>query len=184
MSASLRHRRVAFLAADGVEQSELQGPWEALEEAGAECVLIAPHSGAVQAVHHDEKADRFAVDQPLQEADAEAFDALILPGGLASPDTLRANRRAVAFVRAFGDTGRPLAAICHAPWLLIEAGLTRGRRMTSWPAIRSDLLNAGAIWEDEPVVVDTPLITSRKPADVPAFTARVLQAIREEPAVV
>lgn len=179
MSISLLHKRVAILAADGFEQSELEGPMKALEEAGATVSIVSPKEGQIQGMHHADKGDLFDVDIPLAHAKSEEFDALVLPGGLMNPDELRANKEAVAFVRAFGEAGKPIGAICHGPWVLIEAGLVDNRRLTSWPAIRTDIENAGGIWVDEAVVVDSGLVTSRKPDDIPVFSAKIIEEIRE-----
>lgn len=174
-------RKVAILAAEGFEQSELTEPRKALEEAGAITQVVSPAQGEVQGWKHFEKAETVAVDVPLDAADAGAFDALLLPGGVASPDQLRMLPRAVEFVRAFMDAGKPVAAICHGPWTLIEANAVRGRKMTSWPSLRSDLHNAGAVWVDEEVVTDRGLVTSRKPADIPAFNRRMIEEFAEGP---
>ena len=179
MNSLLINKRVAILATDGFEQSELEGPLEALREAGASVKIVAPAMGTIQGMQHADKGDLFDVVLALNKADPELFDALILPGGLMNPDALRANPDAVAFVRAFGEAGKPIGAICHAPWLLIEAGLVENRQLTSWPAIRTDVENAGGIWVDEEVVVDSGLVTSRQPADVPAFNAKVIEEILE-----
>jgi protease I len=171
--------KVAFLvAAEGIEQVELTEPWKAVQEAGDEPVLLAPEAGTVQAFNHLDKADTFDVDLPVASAKVEDYAALVLPGGVANPDALRTDDSAVDFVRAFVESGRPVAAICHAPWTLVEAGVLGGRRMTSWPSLRTDLVNAGAEWVDQEVVVDEnapgPLITSRRPDDLPAFTKELL----------
>jgi protease I len=170
----LEDKRVAILVAEGFEQVELTEPRKALDEAGAETLIVSPAGEEVQAWKHFEKADKFKVDVPLESAEAEDFDALLLPGGVANPDQLRANPRAVAFVRAFFDSGKPVAAICHAPWTLIDAGVVKNRRVTSWPSLRSDLTNAGAKWVDEEVVVDKGLVSSRKPQDIPAFNREMI----------
>jgi protease I len=173
-TSSLSGRRIAFLVArEGIEQVELTDPWDAVLEAGGEPVLVSPESGKVQAFNHLDKADTFEVDQTVDEADPEAFAGLVLPGGVANPDALRMDEDAVEFVRAFFDADKPVAAICHAPWLLAEAGVAKGRRLTSWPSLQTDLRNAGAEWVDEEVVVDGNLVTSRKPDDLPAFTAEL-----------
>lgn len=169
---------VAFLVAnEGVEQVELTGPWEALREAGYRPVLAAPKAGGVQAFNHLDKGDTFAVDVSLDDADPSRFVALVLPGGVANPDRLRTDDRAVRFTRSFVDSGKPVAAICHAPWTLIEAGAVEGRRLTSWPSLETDVRNAGGEWIDDEVVVDNrgpnTLITSRKPGDIPAFTEAI-----------
>ncbi|RBP40458.1 protease I [Roseimicrobium gellanilyticum] len=179
MKTDLSDKHVAILAADGFEQSELEEPLHALERAGANVTIISPHGGRIQGMHHLEKADEFDVDIPLKSAHSEDFDALLLPGGLANPDELRSNEQAVEFVREFADAGKPIAAICHGPWILIEAGIVNGRRLTSWPAIQSDIRNAGGEWVDEPVVVDHGLVTSRKPDDLKAFNAKVIEEIAE-----
>jgi len=179
MSNPLLNKRIAILSADGFEQSELEGPLKALEEAGATVSIVSPKKGQIQGMHHGDKGDLFDVDIPLSDARPEEFDALVLPGGLMNPDELRATPAAVAFVRAFGEAGKPIGAICHAPWILIEAGLVENRRLTSWPAIRTDVENAGGLWVDEEVVVDNGLVTSRKPADIPAFSAKVIEEIQE-----
>jgi protease I len=179
MSNQLENKRVAILATDGFEQSELEEPLGALEEAGADVSIVSPKSGKIQAMRHADKGDIFDVDLPLDEAKAENFDALVLPGGLMNPDELRSTPAAVEFVRAFGQTGKPIAAICHGPWVLIEAGLVKGRRLTSWPAIKTDVRNAGGNWVDEEVVVDNGLVTSRKPDDIPAFNAKMIEEIAE-----
>jgi protease I len=172
--APLSGRRVAFLVAgEGIEQVELTDPWEAVLEAGGEPVLVSPASGKVQAFHHLDKGDTFDVDQTVSDADPESFAALVLPGGVANPDALRMDEDAVEFVKAFFDADKPVAAICHALWLLVEAGVAKGRRLTSWPSLQTDLRNAGAEWVDEEVVVDGNLVTSRKPDDLPAFTAEL-----------
>jgi protease I len=179
MKADLRSKRVAILAADGFEQSELEGPMRALEQAGADVCIVSPNADTIQGMHHADKGDKFDVDLPLDNARAEDFDALMLPGGLMNPDTLRVTGNAIEFVRAFAADGKPIGAICHAPWILIEAGLVQGRRLTSWPAIQSDVKNAGGQWVDEEVVVDNGIVTSRKPDDIPAFSAKLIEEIAE-----
>lgn len=174
----LEGRTVALLATDGVERAELLEPRRALEEAGARTLLVAPEPGEIRAVEHLDPAERVPVDLGLDGARPDEIDALVLPGGVANPDRLRTDRRAVAFVRAFADAGKPLAAICHAPWLLIEAGVARGRTLTSFPSIATDLANAGAVWVDREVCVDGPLVTSRRPDDLPAFCAALIEALR------
>jgi protease I len=164
----LRGKTVAILATDGVEQVELEKPRKAFEAEGATTVLIAPKR-KIQAYNHHDRGHSFEVDCPLAEADPDDFDALFLPGGALNPDALRLVPEAVLFVRAFVHSGLPVAAICHAPWLLVEADVVRQRTLTSWPSLRTDLENAGARWEDEPVVIDGSLVTSRKPDDIPAF---------------
>ena len=175
MSTSLVNKRVAILAADGFEQSELAEPMKALEEAGATVSIVSPNADKIQGMHHAEKGDHFNVDIPLENAKADEFDALLLPGGLMNPDTLRSTPKAVEFVKSFGQAGKPIAAICHGPWVLIEAGLVRGRKLTSWPAIK----NAGGNWVDQEVVVDNGLVTSRKPDDIPAFNAKMIEEFAE-----
>ncbi len=167
--------KVAVLATDGVEQVELTEPLKALKEASSQVVVIAPGGGQIQGMNHQDKADKLAVDRDLENVAASDFDALVLPGGVANPDTLRTNPQAVAFVKHFVQSNKPIASICHGPWTLIEADGVRGRRMTSWPSLQTDLRNAGASWEDKPVVVDGNLVTSRKPDDLPDFCREMLK---------
>jgi protease I len=172
----LNGRTIAFLVApEGTEQVELTDPWSAVEDAGGTPRLLSTESGKVQAFDHLDKADTFPVDTVVADADPAAYDGLVLPGGVANPDALRLDRDAVDFVREFVDSGRPVAAICHAPWTFVEAHVVRGRRMTSWPSLQTDLRNAGAEWVDEEVVVDGRLVTSRKPDDLPAFTEAMVR---------
>jgi len=175
-SAPLSGRRIAFLVAtEGVEQVELTDPWDAVKQAGGEPVLISTETGKIQAFNHLDKGDTFEVDQTVADADVNQFTGLVLPGGVANPDALRMDEDAVTFVKAFFEAGKPVAAICHAPWVLAEAGVVSDRRLTSWPSLRTDLTNAGAAWVDEEVVVDGNLVTSRKPDDLPAFTSQVTE---------
>ena len=177
-SSRIDGKQVAFLvAAEGIEQVELTEPWRAVEEAGGTPRLISPKPGEVQAYHHLDKADKFAVDLPVSQADPGSFDALVLPGGVANPDALRLDKDAVGFVRTFVESGKPVAAICHAAWSLVEAGVLEGRTLTSWPSVQTDVRNAGGTWVDEEVVVDGNLITSRKPGDLKAFNAKLLDAL-------
>ena len=172
-------KRVAFLVAgEGVERAELVEPWAAVEQADLQPVLISPQEGKVQLFEHLDKADTQPVDVVVSEAQVNDFGALVLPGGVANPDQLRTNDDAVQFVREFVESGKPVAAICHAPWTLVEADVLRGKRLTSWPSLRTDIRNAGGEWVDEPVVVDGNLITSRKPDDIPTFNSAVLEAVR------
>lgn len=175
----LQGKRVAVLVAQGFEQSELAEPRRALVDAGAEAPVVSPEQGAVRGWKGKDWGDEVAVDVPLDDARPEDYDALLLPGGVMNPDKLRANERAVAFVRGFFDAGKPVAAICHGPWTLIDAGVASGRRMTSWPSLRKDLENAGVDWVDEEVVVDRGLVTSRKPADIPAFNRKMIEEFAE-----
>jgi protease I len=179
MNTPILNKRVAILATDGFEQAELEKPMEALEMAGATVSIVSPKPVKIQGMNHADKGETFDVDVPLENANPADFDALMLPGGLMNPDELRSTPEAVNFVRAFADAGKPIAAICHAPWILIEAGLVKGRRLTSWPAIQTDVKNAGGDWVDEEVVVDRGLVTSRKPADIPAFNAKMIEEIAE-----
>jgi len=179
MKTKLSHKTVAILAADGFEQAELAGPREALEAAGATPRIVSLKAGKIQGMRHMEKGDPFPVDLTLDDARPDDFDALVIPGGLYNPDTLRSTPAAVAFVKAFAEAGKPIAAICHGPWLLAEAGLAKGRTLTSWPAIQTDLRNAGAKWVDEEVVVDQGIVTSRKPDDIPAFNRKMVEEIAE-----
>jgi protease I len=171
----LKGKRVAILVAEGFEQVEMTEPRKALQEAGAVAEIVSPEKGQVQAFKHHDKGDKFPVDVPLDKADPADYDALMLPGGVANPDALRIIPRAVSFVRAFFDENKPVAAICHAPWTLIEADVVDGRTLTSWPSLRTDLENAGANWVDRQVVVDGQLVTSRKPDDLPAFNEKMLE---------
>jgi protease I len=176
MADNLNGMRVAILAADRFEESELLEPKQALEAAGAKPEVVAPHSGEIQAVIHDEKlGQKVKVDRTLGEARANEYDALVLPGGVANPDRLRIIPEAVAFVRAFFEEGKPVAAICHGPWTVVEADQARGHEMTSWPSLKTDLRNAGANWVDREVVVDRNLVTSRKPDDLPAFNEKMIE---------
>ncbi len=179
MERTLKGRTVAILAADGFEQSELAEPKRALEEAGAVTRIVSPSHGQVKGWKHSEWGDAFPVDVPLEQARAEEFDALLLPGGVMNPDKLRRNQKALAFVRSFFDEGKPVAAICHGPWTLIDAGVARGRTMTSYESIQTDLKNAGAQWVDREVVVDDGLVTSRKPDDIPAFNQKMIEEFAE-----
>ena len=179
MNQILSNKRVAILAADGFEQVELTEPKKALEEAGATVSIVSLESGQIQGMNHAEKGDKFEVDLTLKNADAEEFDALMIPGGLINPDTLRSTPEALEFTRAFFTAGKPVAAICHAPWVLIDAGVVRGRKLTSWPAIQSDVKNAGGNWVDEEVVCDAGLVTSRKPSDIPAFNDKMIEEFAE-----
>jgi protease I len=179
-SEKLSGKRVAFLVApEGTEQVELTEPWKAVESAGGTPELLSTDSGEVQAFNHLDKADTFKVDRTVSEADASDYDGLVLPGGVANPDFLRTDEDAVAFVRAFFEQAKPVAAICHAPWTLIEADVVKGRKVTSWPSLQTDLRNAGANWVDEEVVVDQGLVTSRKPDDLAAFCAKAVEEICE-----
>jgi protease I len=176
---TLKGKRVAILVADGFEQAEMVQPRKALDEAGAETMIVSPVKDEVQGWKHYDKADRFKVDVPLDNADAQSFDALLLPGGVANPDQLRVNAKAVAFIRRFVDLGKPVGVICHGPWTLIEAGVVEGRTMTSWPSLKTDLENAGARWVDQEVVVDRGLISSRNPGDIPAFSRKLVEEFAE-----
>lgn len=170
--------KVAFLvAAEGIEKVELTDPWQAVTDAGYEAVLISPDSGTVQLFEHLDKADTRPVDVIVSDAAVDDYAALVLPGGVANPDALRADDDAVGFIRDFVDSGKPVAAICHAPWVLVEADAVRGKRLTSWPSLQTDIRNAGGDWVDEQNVVDGNLITSRKPDDLPAFNAALLSAL-------
>jgi protease I len=179
MANELQGKRIAFLAADMVEQVELTEPWQAVERAGGTPELVSLEEGEIQGFDHFDPADTFTVDRTVEEASADDYDALVLPGGVGNPDQLRVDENAVGFVRDFFEQGKPVAAICHAPWTLIEAGAARGRRLTSWPSLQTDLRNAGADWVDEEVVVDNGLVTSRKPDDIPAFNRKLIEEIRE-----
>jgi protease I len=180
MSDQLQGKRIAFLVAnEGVEQVELTEPLKAVRGAGAEVDLLAPEAGEVQALNHLDKGDTFTADKAVAVADASDYDGLVLPGGVANPDQLRGEDEAIAFVRAFFEAGKPVGAICHAPWTLIEAGVVDGRTVTSWPSLQTDLRNAGAEWVDEEVHVDQGLVTSRKPDDLPAFNAKIVEEFAE-----
>lgn len=174
-SHKLEGKRVAILLDNGFEQVELTEPREALEAAGARTFIVSPEKGEVKGWNHTDWGDTFRVDVPLADARPEQFDALLLPGGVMNPDKLRMNPAAVKFVKAFFDEQKPVAAICHGPWTLVEAGVVRGRTLTSWPSLQTDVRNAGGQWEDKPVVVDHGLVTSRKPADIPAFNEKMIE---------
>jgi deglycase len=179
MSSDIAGRKVAILATDGFEESELTEPRRALLEAGAQAHVIAPHGGSIQGKQHHEDGAKVPVDRVLDDVRPEEYDALVLPGGVANPDALRINEKAVAFIRHFVDARKPIAAICHGPWTLIEAGAVRGRTMTSWPSLKTDLKNAGANWVDREVVVDNGLVTSRKPDDLKAFCKKMIEEFKE-----
>lgn len=175
----LNGKKVAILVAEGFEQSEMVEPRRALQEAGAETSIVSPAKDEVQAWKHFDRGERFNVDVPLESASAEDYDALLLPGGVANPDQLRTMPAAVQFVRRFVESGKPVGVICHGPWTLIEAGVVKGRTLTSWPSLKTDLTNAGARWVDQEVVADRGLVSSRKPADLPAFSRKLIEEIRE-----
>jgi protease I len=175
----LQGKRVAFLATDMVEQVELTEPWKAVQEAGGRPELVSLEEGEIQAFNHYDKADTFPVDRTVEEARADDYDALVIPGGVGNPDTMRLDENAVALTRQFFEQGKPVGVICHGPWMLVEAGVVRGRTITSWPSLRTDIRNAGGNWVDQEVVVDDGLVTSRKPDDIPAFNAKIIEEFSE-----
>jgi protease I len=179
MADELNGKKIAFVAAEGVEQVELTEPWKAVEQAGGTPELISVESGEVQAFNHLDKGDTFPVDKTAKDADASGYDGLVLPGGVANPDFLRMDEDVVRFVRDFFEQAKPVGVICHGPWTLIEADVVKGRTLTSWPSLQTDLRNAGANWVDEEVVVDEGLVSSRKPDDLPAFCAKVVEELAE-----
>jgi len=179
MKNTLAGKRIAFLATDGVEQDELKKPWDAIKGAGAEVELISLKTGKIQGMKHAEKGDTFKVDKTIEDVSAEDYDGLVLPGGVANPDRLRMDENAVEFVKNFFDQSKPVAAICHGPWMLVEADVLAGRTVTSWPSLKTDIINAGGMWVDEEVRVDDGLVTSRKPADLDAFCAKVIEEFAE-----
>lgn len=180
MAEQLQGKKIAFLVAnEGAEQIELTEPMEAVRKAGADVDLLAPEGGEIQAFDHLDKADTFTADKAVSAASADDYDGLVLPGGVANPDHLRTNLEAVQFVRSFFTAGKPVGAICHAPWTLIEADVVEGRTVTSWPSLQTDLRNAGAEWVDEEVHVDQGLVTSRGPDDLPAFNAKIVEEFAE-----
>jgi protease I len=179
MSDKLKNKRVAILATDGVEQVELIEPKKALEEAGAQTDVISPKDGKIKGWNHTDWGKEIPVDVNLRSADPNNYDALLLPGGVMNPDHLRMEAAAVQFVKSFFDTGKPVAAICHGPWLLVETNVVRGRTVTSWPSLKTDIRNAGGEWTDQEVVTDHGLVTSRKPADIPAFNRKMIEEFAE-----
>jgi protease I len=181
MAGKLDGKTIAFLATEGVEQVELTEPWKAVEEAGGRPELISLEAGEVQAFNHLDKGDTFRADRAVADADASAYDGLVLPGGVANPDALRTDEDAVGFVTGFFEEGKPVAVICHGPWTLVEGDLVRGRTLTSWPSVKTDIVNAGGEWVDEEVHVDGGLVTSRKPDDLPAFCAKLVEEFAEGP---
>ncbi len=175
MNGNLAGKTIAILATDGFEQVELIEPRKALEQAGAKTHVIAPHGGEIKGWESTDWGEKVKVDKEVSQASADSYDGLLLPGGVMNPDTLRTKPEAVAFIKKFFDSGKPVAAICHGPWTLIEAGVVKGLKMTSWPSLKTDLKNAGANWVDETVVTDRNLTTSRKPDDIPAFNQRIVE---------
>jgi protease I len=175
----LQGKRVAFLATDMVEQVELTEPWKAVTGEGAAAELVSLEEGEIQGFNHYDKADKFKVDRTVEEARADDYDGLVIPGGVGNPDTMRTDENAVGLVRDFFEQGKPVGVICHGPWMLVEAGVVRGRKVTSWPSLRTDIRNAGGNWVDEEVVVDQGLVTSRKPDDLPAFNAKIVEELAE-----
>src|ERR671930_667745 len=181
MANELKGKRIAFLAAEMFEEVELAEPWKALKNAGAELELISLEDGEVQGFNHYDKAGTYKVDKTVEEVSASDYDALVLPGGVGNPDNLRQDENAVSFVRDFFEQGKPVGAICHAPWTLVEAGVVRGRTLTSFPSLQTDIRNAGGSWVDEEVHVDSGLVTSRKPDDIPAFNKKLIEEFVEGP---
>jgi protease I len=180
MADDLKGKRIAFLVAqEGVEEVELTKPWKAVKQAGATPELIAPESGEVQAFQHLDKSERFSVDKTLQQAEPGDYDGVVLPGGVANPDQLRTEPLAIEFLQRFFAEGKPVGVICHGPWTLVEADLVRGRKITSWPSLQTDIRNAGGNWVDEQVVVDQGLVSSRNPDDLPAFCAKIVEEFAE-----
>jgi protease I len=179
VAGELQGKKVAFLATDGVEQIEYTEPRKAVEQAGATAHLISPKEGEIQGFNHLDKGDRFPVDVKVADAREADYDGLVLPGGVANPDSLRTDQHAVRFVRSFFEAGKPVASICHGAWTLVEADVVKGRTLTSWPSIKTDIENAGGTWVDEEVHVDQGLVTSRKPDDLPAFNAKTIEEIAE-----
>jgi protease I len=179
--AELSGKRIAFLATDMVEQVELTEPWKAVEQAGAQPELVSLEEDEIQGFNHYDKADTFPVDRTVEEANVDDYDGLVLPGGVGNPDTLRMDENAVSFVKAFVDAGKPIAVICHGPWTLVEADVVRGRAITSWPSLETDIRNAGGKWVDEEVVVDDGVTSSRKPDDLEAFCSTFVQEFAKTP---
>jgi deglycase len=180
MVETLNSKKIAFLVAnEGVEQVELTEPWKAIEQAGGEPELISLEPGQIQAFNHLDKGDKFDVDHTVDEVDESGYDALVLPGGVANPDILRMNERAVSFARSFFEAGKPVGVICHGPWTLVEADVVRGRRLASWPSLKTDIRNAGGEWVNEEVVTDRGLISSRWPDDLPVFCAKIVEEFTE-----
>jgi protease I len=179
VSHTLKGKKVAILAADMFERVELEEPRKALEDAGAETEIVSIRDGEIQGFDHFQPVGKLRVDKTVEEVDASDYDALLVPGGVGNPDQLRADENAVNFVREFAEAGKPMAVICHAPWVLVEAGIVRGRRLTSWPSLQTDIRNAGGDWVDEEVVVDNGLVTSRKPDDIPAFNKKMIEEFAE-----
>jgi protease I len=179
MARQLDGRRVAFLATDGVEEVEYTEPRAAVEQAGAQVDLVSIKSGQIQAVNHMDKSNTYLVDRTVDQANPDDYDGLVLPGGVANPDHLRADPKAVAFVKAFVDAGKPVGAICHGPWMLVEADVVRGRKISSWPSLQTDIRNAGGTWVDEVVHTENGLVTSRKPDDLPQFCAKLVEEFAE-----
>ena len=178
-TTTLQGKKIAFLVTDGFEQVELTTPWEQIKLAGADTELVALEEGKVQGYNHLDKADAFAVDKAISDVSASDYDGLVLPGGVANPDALRTDSNAVDFVRAFFTQYKPVAAICHAPWTLVEADILKGKRLTSWPSLKTDIQNAGGNWINEEVVVDQGLVTSRKPDDLDAFCSKAIEEFAE-----
>jgi protease I len=179
MADELKGKRVAFLFTDGAEQAEVTEPLEAVRKAGAETDIVSLEKGEVEMWKHFDKGDKMTAEVAVADADASDYDGLVLPGGVANPDQLRLNKDAVKFVRAFFEQDKPVGVICHGPWMLVETGVAKGRKVTSWPSLQTDLRNAGADWVDEEVVVDNGLVTSRKPDDLPAFCAKIVEEFAE-----
>ena len=179
MADTMKGKKVAILAADMFERVELEEPRKALEDAGAEVEIVSIEGGEIQGFDHFEPANKVAVDRTVEEASPDDYDALMIPGGVGNPDLLRGDENAVAFVRGFHEAGKPMAVICHGPWMLVEADVVRGRKVTSWPSLQTDIRNAGGNWVDEEVVVDDGLVTSRKPDDLPAFCAKLVEEFQE-----
>jgi protease I len=179
MANELQDKRIAFLATDGVEQVELMEPWKAVESAGGEPELLSIKPGKIQGFEHLDHGEEFRIDKHVSQADPDDYEGLVLPGGVANPDFLRMDEDAVRFVKNFFETGKPVGVICHGPWTLVEADVIRGRTITSWPSLKTDIENAGGNWVDEEVVVDAGLVSSRKPDDLPAFCAKIVEAFAE-----